>query len=255
MCHGSTDWCKPFGHSAFDTVLNVSPSASVRVNTWKDDDPMPGKSARTAYLEPRSSAQAQNVHANVVNPVKLDESRQRPPSVSGAETKCADEPLLNTKPRPARTLPPEVTTIVVRNIPARFAPTEPADLWPPEDKYNLLYIPFSFRRKRRSGIAFISMVSNPAAVEFTARWHGRKLVNINGAGCLDVLEAGVQGFMANFQRLKESRVDRLRNESYLPIVFKGKPKLDVRVLPDHMVSGATEADLLDSSVVDPVAAR
>jgi len=254
MCHGSTDWCKPFGHSAFDTVLNVSPSASVRVNTWKDDDPMPGKSARTPYMEPGPSAQAQHVHANVVNPIKLDESRQRPPGVSGAKTKCADEPLLNTKPRAARTLPPEVTTIVVRNIPARFSPTELADLWPPEDTYNLLYIPFSFRRKKRSGVAFINMVSHAAAVEFTARWHGQKLVNTNGAGCLDIREAGVQGFMQNLQRLKESRIDRLHNASYLPIVFKGKHKLDVKSLLARMVSGATEVDLLDSCVVGPVAA-
>jgi len=57
----------------------------------------------------------------------------------------------------------------------------------------------------------------------------------------------VQGFMENLQHLKSSsHIARIHIENYLPMVFKGVRKLDVKALLVHIDSGAIDEDLLES---------
>jgi len=147
-----------------------------------------------------------------------------------------EEQISNQQPPPKtssermRTLPPGVTTIVVRNVPARFSQEQLLQLWPPDGTYDLMYLPYSMQKQRRSGLVFINMVAHEAALDFTAKWHGHKIENVVGAKRLHIGVAEVQGFVGNLQHLKASNVARMRNEKLLPVAFKGTQRLDFKSL-------------------------
>jgi len=147
-----------------------------------------------------------------------------------------EEQISNQQPPPKtssermRTLPPGVTTIVVRNVPARFSQEQLLQLWPPDGTYDLMYLPSSMQNQRRSGLVFINMVAHEAALDFTAKWHGHKIENVVGAKRLHIGVAEVQGFVGNLQHLKASNVARMRNEKLLPVAFKGTQRLDFKSL-------------------------
>jgi len=144
-----------------------SPSACIQANCKEiENNPVTCTSTRTANPEPvpeeddLARRKQRTGHVSVQRP----QNRPRFSGVCAAERDFGDQSLPNTTPKPSRTLPPEVTTLMVRHIPARLSPAELVELWPPEDTYNLLYVPFSFKRNRRGGVAFINMVSHEAAV-------------------------------------------------------------------------------------------
>jgi len=174
------------------------------------------------------------------------------PSPRESVTEVPDRPLRNSNPRPMRILPPEATTITMTNIPARLSPEDLLKVWPPDGTYNLMYIPYSIRRKSRCGIAIINMTSHVAAVEFMAKWQGHTLVpNMRGRSCLDMKPARIQGFMNNLLHLKSSKVDRLQKEERLPLVFMGTRKLDVKALLAHVGNDNFREDQMESYVVEP----
>jgi len=139
-------------------------------------------------------------------------------------------PSPRTSSKPMRTLPPGVTTIVVRNVPARFSQEQLLQLWTPDGTYDLMYIPYSMRRQSRSGLVFINMVSHEAALKFAATWHGHKIPNVFGAKRLHIGAAEVQGFIGNLKHFKASNIARMRCERFLPVAFKGTQRLDFRSL-------------------------
>jgi len=103
-------------------------------------------------------------------------------------------------------------------------------LWPPDGTYDLMYLPYSFQRQRRSGLVFINMISHGAALNFAAKWHGHKIASVRGAKRLHIGVAEVQGFMGNLKHLKRSNIARMHNEQFLPVAFKGTQKLDFKSL-------------------------
>jgi len=140
------------------------------------------------------------------------------------------QPPPKTNSLPMRILPPGVTTIVVRNVPARFSREQLLQFWPPDGTYDLIYLPYSMQKQRRSGLVFINMTSHEEALGFTAKWHGRKIANIVGAKPLHIGVAEVQGFIGNLKHFKDSNVARMNKEEFLPAAFKGTQKLDLKSL-------------------------
>jgi len=139
-------------------------------------------------------------------------------------------PPPKTSPERMRILPPGVTTIVVRNVPARLSQKQLLQLWPPDGTYDLMYLPYSMRKQSRSGLVFVNMVTHEAALNFTAKWHGHKIANVVGAKRLRIGVAEVQGFVGNLQHFKASNVGRMHNEELLPVAFKGTQRLDFKSL-------------------------
>jgi len=148
----------------------------------------------------------------------------------------------------AEALPPNVTTLVVRNVPARFSPQKLLEVWSPDGTYNFLHVPYRFERRRRLGMAFINFVSHEEATRFMATWHGQKLAD--GSKRMQIVAAEIQGFIENLQHLKETHLERLRNDNYMPLVFKGTCQLDVRALLAHMDFGAI-GNQLEEFVLEP----
>jgi len=143
----------------------------------------------------------------------------------------------------ASTLPSEVTTLMVRNVPARFSTQKLLEVWPPDGTYNFLYVPCASRTGYRSGLAVINMVSHEAATDFTARWHGKKLAANGGSKRLHIVAATIQGFMENLQHFKKSKVPR--KEDQLPMLFKGTRMLNSKALLAHMDWGVVGEDQLE----------
>jgi len=135
----------------------------------------------------------------------------------------------------------------VRNVPARFSTEKLLEVWSPDGTYNFLFVPCRFRRAYRLGMAIINMVSHEAATEFTARWHGNKLVASSGAKRLDIVAAEIQGLMETLQHLKESGFPL--KAKHMPLLFKGRCKLDSKALFAHMDLGAIAEDQLEAFVI------
>jgi len=64
-----------------------------------------------------------SMNSTVQRSLTFDESGERFPGISLVEEEVPDQPWLNSSPM-LRALPPEVTTLVVRKVPARFSPSE-----------------------------------------------------------------------------------------------------------------------------------
>jgi len=236
------------GRAQVDNSQQVQPTFTVSssVNNSKAGDQMVwerplcdrvlSESETTTCLEPATEddlvrCKASSVDASLQEPLHMLEPTEILEAVANAVPEHQLQPSHNGKP--ARPLPHGVTTIVVRNIPARLSREALLEVWRPNGTYNLIYLPFDFQRQRSSGMAIINMISHQAAVEFAARWHGQKLVDCGHVKRLDVGAASIQGFFENLKHLKKHKISKLRNESFLPLVFKGTNQLDIKALLAH----------------------
>lgn len=125
-----------------------------------------------------------------------------------------------------RPLAPGVTTLVVRNIPARYTKEKLLEEWVPDGSFNLLHLPFNVHQQRSCGYAFINFVTAEAALEFQAKVHG--LYPQLGSGKhLDVSAAEVQGLDATLQMVISSRKrQRTCFVELIPAIFRGQEQLD-----------------------------
>jgi len=194
--------------------------ASIFRSTWQIDEPT------------NKSVPAQSAGGSAQQLTNMIGSRENVPGARDHEEQISNQqpPVQTNSSKPMRTLPPGVTTIVVRNVPARFSQEQLLQLWPPNGTYDLMYLPYSYQRQRRSGLVFINMTSHEAALNFVAKWHGHKIENVSGAKRLDIGVAAVQGFMMNLKHLKASNIARVRNEQFLPVAFNGTQQLDFKSL-------------------------
>jgi len=239
----------PIGHGPTNFLVNSATQISAEDKTFCKSGPALGLTA--AVGDTVQGWIGQSCDVTPQSTMSLSEFEESRAVASDDEDRISHQPVppgSNTKP--ARTLPAGVTTIVVRNIPARFSQEKLLEVWPPDGSYNLFYLPYSFQKRRRSGIAFINMVSHEAAVEFTDRWHGQKLADIGSSKRLDVSVAEVQGFAGNLKHLKASNIKRISNQHFLPMVFKGANKLDFKALLAQENLQEIDDERLESVVVE-----
>jgi len=60
--------------------------------------------------------------------------------------------------------------------------------------------------------------------------------------------AETQGFTQNLQQLKASKIDKVRKQDYLPLLFLGTRKLDSQALLASMEFGVINTDDLEQFV-------
>jgi len=169
-------------------------------------------------------------------------------SIVGSENEVADQPLPNAKPNTIKTLPPEATTLVVRNVLARLSPEKLLEVRPPNIQ---LVVCAFFKKKYRCGIALISMTSHEAAFYFIAKWHGHNIPNIDRTKCLTINAVGRQGFISNLLHLKSSNVARFQKEESVPLLFKGTRKLNAKALLVHVRNDDFHEDQMELFVSEP----
>jgi hypothetical protein len=149
-------------------------------------------------------------------------------------------------------LPPDTTTFVIWNIPARYTPATIVEVWPADGSIDYIHIPYDHSRNRRSGYAFVNFTSHDAAVAFYKKWQGRRF-DVPRARRLDIRVADMQGLKANLLQLSlrsaGRRRMRLRGEhcKYMPVVFDGPNELDLMevvqslgiILPEEQLGADT----------------
>jgi len=124
------------------------------------------------------------------------------------------------------TLKPGMTTVVLRNIPARYGIEDLLQEWEPDGSFDFLHLPRQERRSRHLGHAFLNFVSHTHAVDFCRKWHGGVL-KFGMSKPLDITAASIQGYEGNLANLRVKKVWRVRDE-HLPALFCGEQRLDTR---------------------------
>jgi len=133
-----------------------------------------------------------------------------------------DPELLNPDvqvPRVVRLLPESFTTLVVRNIPARYSQEMLLTEFQPDGTFDLFFLPYSFRDGRTMGYAFVNFRSHDAALDFQQQWHRQFLQDHGRTKHLDVAAATVQGLRENLAQFNERSVARLQRIGMLPVLF------------------------------------
>jgi len=222
-------------HHAPQCVLSTRPEASTLIHF------LPGQQLPNITGNGRLACPVAQESMCGLTPIHSEPAGQQLRNTTGSGENVAgagelEEQIVNHQPsptantKPVRVLPPGVTTLVVRNVPARLSQEQLLQLWPPDGTYDLMYVPYSFKKQRRGGLVFINMVSHEAAINFATKWHGNKIPNISGAKRLDIGVADVQGFIGNLKHLKQSKIARMHNEQFLPVAFQGTQRLDFKPL-------------------------
>jgi len=112
----------------------------------------------------------------------------------------------------------DVVTLIIRNIPARFTVGELLEMWPAEDSYNIMYLPYSHRLKRTTGIAFVNFITHSAASSFKEEWQGKSL--LGGSKGLSIAAAEIQGFADNINLMRCSKkINSIRNIKHMPLIL------------------------------------
>jgi len=137
--------------------------------------------------------------------------------------------------RQPRPLAPGTTTIMVRNIPARYRKERLLLEWPVErHRFNMMYLPAN-RRGMSLGYAFLNFVTADDALLFQRRWHGRYLTDHGANKHLDISQARVQGLVASLRDMLENvQTPEWRRESCVPLVFEGARLVNINeVIRQH----------------------
>jgi len=113
-----------------------------------------------------------------------------------------------------------VTTLVIRNIPARYTKVMLLQEWLVDGTFDFIYLPFSFKQKKTAGFVFLNFTSSAAASAFQSQWHGRPLC-AEVSSKLSIGAAEVQGLEENVWHLIKCKINRVKNPKYLPSVFDG----------------------------------
>jgi len=181
-----------------------------------------------------SVCKAPSHHANLIDSCKSLPVTPPPAESSGQSNSAVEEsPHLTPAIEAAGTLSesgPSIpssssiqgsTTLIVRNIPARYTKEMLLREWPVDGTFDFLYLPFCFRRVRSAGFLFINFTSSTAASAFHSQWHGQSLRHQVSPAKLCIVAAEVQGLEKNVWHLINCRIARIKNPKYLPSVFDG----------------------------------
>jgi len=130
--------------------------------------------------------------------------------------------------RQLRAMEPGTSTIMVRNIPARYNKERLLREWPVQrHRFNMLHLPEN-KRGMSLGYAFLNFVMSEHALAFQRCWHGRRLANHGPNKHLDVSQARVQGLVESLRdMLAGMDTPAWRSETCVPLVFEGTRSLDI----------------------------
>jgi len=114
-----------------------------------------------------------------------------------------------------------ITTMMVRNLPRRVT-QEQLEVHLQNSgflgEYDVLYLPYCFKKKQNLGYAFINFRTSAKAFEFCCSWHKKKLNNGPKSRPMNVTVAQIQGRDANLNLLLKEH--KMRNNPDLqPIIY------------------------------------
>ncbi|CAE8607731.1 unnamed protein product [Polarella glacialis] len=115
----------------------------------------------------------------------------------------------------------------------------------PDDGFDFLFLPYSFKDARTLGMAFINFRTHACALAFQKNWHRQFLQDHGRTKHLDVAAATVQGLEANLQQFNTKLIARFQRAGMLwyaaGLVGRGHgplgPPPGVEALRPHLSAG------------------
>lgn len=190
--------------------------------------PVVGRSGHERAVQGREISTGSGTHRGVESSGR-DPHLQAPANVHvsarGLSPEAQGDQSKHGSRRPLRSLAPGDTTLVVRNIPARYTQEKLLMEWIPDGSFDLLHLPFNFREKKMASHVFLNFVSHEMAVRFQEQWHG-KFLSVHGrTRALDICSSTIQGYMPYLDRMP---ILQNRDDSLLPALFREGVRLNTR---------------------------
>jgi len=120
------------------------------------------------------------------------------------------------------------TTVIVRNIPARYDQMKLLLEWSVDGSFDLMYLPYNYQAHKTVGYAFINFCSHAQAIDFIQKWNHQRLFHHRHTKRLDIRWAELQGMQSNLVHFKRSKIGRITNEKFQPMIFHGPERLDFK---------------------------
>eukprot|EP00931_Biecheleriopsis_adriatica_P062941 TRINITY_DN38039_c0_g2_i1.p1 TRINITY_DN38039_c0_g2~~TRINITY_DN38039_c0_g2_i1.p1 ORF type:complete len:426 (-),score=64.35 TRINITY_DN38039_c0_g2_i1:23-1300(-) len=195
----------------------------------------------TDFMQGMQSLQRFNLQPDLHMPKEYP-MRAPQPGVSSSPQQLPKEPSGGSR----KSFEPWMTTIVVRNIPARYTQERLLEIWEPDGSYNFLYLPYSVRQKRGAGYVFINFCTHEAAVAFWQKVQGTRLPGCEHLKCVDIAVADVQGLEENLRYWSNRKLGRISNSNFLPIVLDGTQRVDFKQHVAHFGFGSGRTASVDA---------
>lgn len=144
-----------------------------------------------------------------------------------AEGKEVSNPRGQSRRYTLRPLEPGVTTLVIRNIPARYNQEALLVELPQDGSFDIFHLPMNVTERRPLGYAFINFKTHELALEFQAKMHGRLLSQNGPTKYLDVTAAKVQGREANLRNVHTRTFLRAPYVELLPVLYENNVRLSI----------------------------
>ncbi|CAE8647575.1 unnamed protein product [Polarella glacialis] len=126
-------------------------------------------------------------------------------------------PVAGSGSAATRSVPEGFTTLVIRNIPARYNQEMLLAEFIPDGSFDFFFLPYSFKDARTMGIAFLNFRTHASALSFQEKWHRQFLQDHGRTKHLDVAAATTQGLQANLQQFNSKSVARFQRVGMLPV--------------------------------------
>jgi len=142
----------------------------------------------------------------------------------------------------SESIPHGVTTLIIRNVPARYSKEKIMQEWPPDGTYDFLYLPFCFKQKRYAGVAFVNFTTHEAAVHFHGRWNNKSLRYKGTSKRLRIGVSEAQGLEQNLEHLVTHNISRIQQSKFLPSAFNGTEEVPLEGLLERITGSATTGE-------------
>eukprot|EP00746_Dinoflagellata_sp_MGD_P152059 gnl/MRDRNA2_/MRDRNA2_83409_c0_seq1.p1 gnl/MRDRNA2_/MRDRNA2_83409_c0~~gnl/MRDRNA2_/MRDRNA2_83409_c0_seq1.p1 ORF type:complete len:327 (+),score=51.28 gnl/MRDRNA2_/MRDRNA2_83409_c0_seq1:108-1088(+) len=117
---------------------------------------------------------------------------------------------------PMQPLDDDRTTLVIRNLGNKLSGQQVMEMWPRTEGYDIFYVPFSFKKNKNLGFAFVNFRTHKAAVAFMDRWHG--VVHPQKGQGIVIDWAKIQGFKAHADIINSYPDSLIKRMAWTPVV-------------------------------------
>eukprot|EP00930_Biecheleria_cincta_P039335 TRINITY_DN2704_c0_g2_i6.p1 TRINITY_DN2704_c0_g2~~TRINITY_DN2704_c0_g2_i6.p1 ORF type:complete len:311 (-),score=42.75 TRINITY_DN2704_c0_g2_i6:223-1155(-) len=163
-----------------------------------------------SQTETSPSRSAYSVHENYGNEAE---------PIQAQTARDSTQPSMTGVAAASREVPAGFTTLVVRNVPARYKPNMLLQEFVPDGSFDFFFLPYSFRDSKTMGVAFVNFRSHNLALRFQERWQRQFLRDHGRTKHLDVAAATYQGLVQNLKQFNPKNIARLDCAGMLPIFF------------------------------------